>query len=202
MRSKPRSKTKPSSSAASSSSSSSSSTPHKSNRRELKTTLVARVLARYKLDVSAHSEAHFSEQGQLEDVGTDYTDFWNGRPEAEGRDGINERQISLHLYLQGSNFATIISAYVPTMNSSYEAKTKFNEDPHTLLTSVRKREIVGCNDNGLLLLLLRSCADHCSLMASAFFRLQMRKKATWIIPDRGTGSCWTIFSFGSEIGRT
>ncbi|VDL99329.1 unnamed protein product [Schistocephalus solidus] len=48
--------------------------------------LVARELARYKVDIAALSETQFSEQGQLEEVGAGYTFFWSGRQKAERRD--------------------------------------------------------------------------------------------------------------------
>ncbi|VDL81489.1 unnamed protein product [Schistocephalus solidus] len=58
----------------------------RSNRPERKTALVARELARYKVDIDAMSETRFSEQGQLEEVGAGYTFFWSGWPKAEQRD--------------------------------------------------------------------------------------------------------------------
>ncbi|VDL96487.1 unnamed protein product [Schistocephalus solidus] len=58
----------------------------RSNRPERRTALVARELARYKVDISALSETRFPEQGQLEEVGAGYTFFWIGRPKAEQRD--------------------------------------------------------------------------------------------------------------------
>nr|VZI49747.1 unnamed protein product [Spirometra erinaceieuropaei] len=58
----------------------------RSNRPERRTALVARELARYKVDIAALSETRFSEQGQLEEVGAGYTFFWSGRPRAERRD--------------------------------------------------------------------------------------------------------------------
>ncbi|BHF65480.1 hypothetical protein SprV_0200849200 [Sparganum proliferum] len=105
------------------------------NRPEWRTMLVARELARYKVDIVARSETRFSEQGQLE-VGAGYT-FWSGRPRAERRDagvafaiendivgrllclrqGTNDRRISLHLPLWGGKFTSIISAYSPSMTS-------------------------------------------------------------------------------------
>ncbi|VDL88796.1 unnamed protein product [Schistocephalus solidus] len=105
----------------------------RSNRLEQRTALVARELARYKVDIAALSETRFSEQGQLEEVGAGYTFFWSGRPRAERRDavvaftilndivgrlprlpqGINDRQMSLRLPLWGDQFATIISTYIP-----------------------------------------------------------------------------------------
>nr|VZI50560.1 unnamed protein product [Spirometra erinaceieuropaei] len=58
----------------------------RSNRPERRTALVARELARYKVDIAALSETRFSEQGQLEEVGAGYIFFWSGRPKAEPRD--------------------------------------------------------------------------------------------------------------------
>nr|VZH98596.1 unnamed protein product [Spirometra erinaceieuropaei] len=92
----------------------------RSNRPERRTALVARELARYKVDIAALSETRFSEQGQLEEVGAGYTFYWSGRPRAEGRDagvafairndivgrlscmpqGINDRLMSLRLPLR------------------------------------------------------------------------------------------------------
>nr|VZI18292.1 unnamed protein product [Spirometra erinaceieuropaei] len=58
----------------------------RSNRPERRTALVARELARYKVDIAALSETRFSKQGQLEKVGAGYTFFLSGRPRAERRD--------------------------------------------------------------------------------------------------------------------
>nr|VZI47838.1 unnamed protein product [Spirometra erinaceieuropaei] len=107
-------------------------------------------------------ETHFSEQGQLEEVGAGYTYFWSGRPKAERRDagvafairtdmvgrlpcwlqGINERLMSLRLpLLRGVKFATIISAYAPPMSSPDAARRdKFYEDLHALLATVSKAD--------------------------------------------------------------
>ncbi|VDL90873.1 unnamed protein product [Schistocephalus solidus] len=57
-----------------------------SNRLERRTALVARELARYKVDIATLSKTRFSEQGQLDEVGAGYTFFWSGRPMAEQRD--------------------------------------------------------------------------------------------------------------------
>nr|VZI27098.1 unnamed protein product [Spirometra erinaceieuropaei] len=134
----------------------------RSNRPERRTALVARELARYKVDIAALSETRFSEQGQLEEVGAGYTFFWSGRPKAERRDagvafairtdivgrlpclpqGINDRLMSLRLPLQrGGKFATIISAYAPPMSSpDATARDKFYEDLHALLATVSKAD--------------------------------------------------------------
>ncbi|BHF84935.1 hypothetical protein SprV_1002808900 [Sparganum proliferum] len=105
----------------------------RSNRPERRTALVARELARYKVDIAALSETRFSEQGQLEEVGAGYTFFWSGRPRTERRDagvafairndivgrlpclpqGINDRLMSLRLPLRrGGKFPP---SSVPTL---------------------------------------------------------------------------------------
>nr|VZI48621.1 unnamed protein product [Spirometra erinaceieuropaei] len=124
----------------------------RSNRPERRTALVARELARYKVDIAALSETRFSEQGQLD-----------GRPRAERRDagvafairndivgrlpclpqGINDRLVSLRLSLRrgGGTFATIISAYAPPISSpDAAARDKFYEDMHLLLATVSKAD--------------------------------------------------------------
>ncbi|VDL99359.1 unnamed protein product [Schistocephalus solidus] len=54
------------------------------NRLERRTALVARELARYKVDIAALNETRFSEQ--LEEVGAGYTSFWSGRLKTERLD--------------------------------------------------------------------------------------------------------------------
>ncbi|VDM02026.1 unnamed protein product [Schistocephalus solidus] len=61
-------------------------TPLAITSRLLGTALVARELARYKVDIAALSETRFSQQGQLEEEGAGYTFFCSGRPKAERRD--------------------------------------------------------------------------------------------------------------------
>nr|VZI17835.1 unnamed protein product [Spirometra erinaceieuropaei] len=198
-----------------------------SNRPERRTALVARELARYNVDIAALSETRFSEQGQLEEVGAGYTFFWSGRPRAERRDaavafairndivgrlpclpqGINDRLMSLRLPLWGGKFATIISAYAPTMTNPDTVRDKFYEDLHALLATVSKADklivlgdfnarvgtdhtawrgvldphgLRGSNDNGLLL--LRTCTEHRLILTNTFFCPPEREKATWRHP--------------------
>ncbi|BHF85591.1 hypothetical protein SprV_1002876000 [Sparganum proliferum] len=178
----------------------------RSNRPERRTALVARELARYKVDIAALSETRFSEQGQLEEVGAGYTFFWSGRPRTERRDagvafairndivgrlpclpqGINDRLMSLRLPLRrGGKFATIISAYAPPMTIPDAARDKFYEDLHALLATAWRgvlgpHGLRGSNDNGLLL--LRTCAEHRLILTNTFFCLPEREKATWRHP--------------------
>nr|VZI39969.1 unnamed protein product [Spirometra erinaceieuropaei] len=134
----------------------------RSNRPEQRTALVARELARDKVDIAALSETRFFEQDQPEEVGAGYTFFWSGRPRAERRNagvafairtdivgrlpsltqGINDRLMSLRLPLRGGGeFATIISAYAPPMSSPDAAAIDiFYEDLHALLATVSKAD--------------------------------------------------------------
>nr|VZI32826.1 unnamed protein product [Spirometra erinaceieuropaei] len=132
----------------------------RSNRPERRTALVARELARYKVDIASLSETRFSEQGQLEEVSAGYAFFWSGRPRAAHRDvgvafairndtvgrlsclpqGINDRLMSLRLPLWGGKFVTIISAYVPSMTSPDAVGDKFYEDLHAFLATVLKAD--------------------------------------------------------------
>nr|VZH93499.1 unnamed protein product [Spirometra erinaceieuropaei] len=199
----------------------------RSNRPERRTALVARELARYKVDIAALSETRFSEQSQLEEVGAGYTFFWSGRSRAERRDagvafairndivgrlpclpqGINDHLMSLRLPLWRGKFATIISAYAPTMTNPDAVRDKFYEDLHALLATMSKTDklivlgdfnarvgtdhtawrgvlgphgLRGSNDNGLLL--LRTCAEHRLILTNTLFYLPEREKATWRHP--------------------
>ncbi|BHF75820.1 hypothetical protein SprV_0501891700 [Sparganum proliferum] len=110
----------------------------RSNGPKRRTALVARELARYKVDITALSETRSSEQGQLEDLGAGCTIFWGNRPKAERQDagvafairndimgrlpcllhGINDRLMSLRLPLRRGKFATIVSVYAPPDDQS------------------------------------------------------------------------------------
>ncbi|VDM06256.1 unnamed protein product [Schistocephalus solidus] len=163
----------------------------RSNRPERRTVLVARELARYKVEIAALSETRFSEQGQMDEVGAGYTFFWSGRPKGERRDAgvvfaiqndivgrlpclpqiINDRLMSLRPPLRGDQFANIMSAYASPMTSSDAAKEKVYEDLHALLEPVPKvdKSIVLSNFNA------RVGTDH----------------AAWqvVLGPQGLGSC-------------
>lgn len=51
-----------------------------------RTALVARELARYKVDIAALSETRFADKGQLTETGGGYTFFWSGRSAEERRE--------------------------------------------------------------------------------------------------------------------
>ncbi|VDL80534.1 unnamed protein product [Schistocephalus solidus] len=112
----------------------------------------------FKLHLAALSETRFPKQCQLEEVGSGYTSFWSGRPEAERRNagiafatrneivgrlpclpqGTNNHLISLCLCLKGDKFTTIISDYSPPMTRSDATKAKLYEDLHALLATAQK----------------------------------------------------------------
>nr|VZI12279.1 unnamed protein product [Spirometra erinaceieuropaei] len=121
--------------------------------------------------------------------------------------GINDRLMSLRLPLWRGKFATIISAYAPTMTNPDAVRDKFYEDLHALLATVSKADnlivlgdfnarvgtdhtawrgvlgphgLRGSNDNGLLL--LRTCAEHRLILKNSFFCMPEREKATWRHP--------------------
>nr|VZI30318.1 unnamed protein product [Spirometra erinaceieuropaei] len=115
--------------------------------------------------------------------------------------------MSLRLPLWEVKFATIISAYAPTMTNPDAVRDKFYEDLHALLATVSKADklivlgdfnarvgtdytawrgvlgphsLRGSNDNGMLL--LRTCAEHRLIQTKTFFCLPEREKATWRHP--------------------
>ncbi|VDL97408.1 unnamed protein product [Schistocephalus solidus] len=152
----------------------------RSNRPERRTAPDAQELARFKVDIPALSVTRFSEQGQLEEVGTGYTSSGAAaRRQSDATLGIDDQLISFRPPLRGDKFATVISAYAPPMTSSDAAKDKFYEGLHALLATVPKVDklivlgdlnvrvgtdhttwsgvpgpygLAGFNENGLLLL--------------------------------------------------
>ena len=199
----------------------------KAKRPERRTALIARELKRYDLPIVALSETRFADEGDLTEREAGYTFFWSGRKADEKREsgvgfailsslvskldkppkGINDRLMTLRLSLKGKKYATLISAYAPTMTNPDEVKEKFYEDLNHVISSVPKQDkhillgdfnarvgqdhetwagvlgtqgIGSCNDNGLLL--LQTCASHKLLISNTVFRLPIHKKATWMHP--------------------
>nr|VZI29203.1 unnamed protein product [Spirometra erinaceieuropaei] len=135
-----------------------------SNRPVRRTALVARELARYKVDIAALSETRFSEQGQLEVVRAGYTFFWSGRPRAERRDagvvlairndivgrlpslpqGINDRLMSLRLPLRGDWFDdndAAIRNLLAEKNRLHKAYVDHPTDDNKVAFSRRRRQL-------------------------------------------------------------
>ena len=116
------------------------------SRPERGTTLVARELQRYRVDIAAHSETRIADEGSLREKGGDYN-FWKGTPQALDRIhgvgfairtallrsmhelpvGINERLMKLRIPLSRIRYLTIISAYALILTSPDDAKEEFYE---------------------------------------------------------------------------
>ena len=114
-------------------------------RPERRTALIAKELARYRIDIAALSETRLADEGIPKEDAGGYTFFWRGKPEIEDRlhgvgfairtslmksvpslpVGINERLMKLRLPLTKSRHLTIISAYAPTLTNSDETKEKY-----------------------------------------------------------------------------
>ena len=132
----------------------------RANGPERRTALVARELARYKVDIAALSETRFSDKGQLTETGGGYTFFWCGRSSKERREagvafaiktehvrklasipeGINDRLMRMQFPLAKGRTATLISAYAPTMTNPEDIKDKFYEELDSLISAVPKNE--------------------------------------------------------------
>ncbi|BHF57446.1 hypothetical protein SprV_0100038800 [Sparganum proliferum] len=83
-------------------------------------------------------------------------------------ESANDRLMSLRLPLREGKFATIVSVCASLVTSLDEVRNNFYEDLHALLASVPKTD--------------KTCAEHRLVLTNTFFRLPMRKKATWIHP--------------------
>lgn len=184
-------------------------------------------LARYNIDVAALSETRLHGEDSLTEVGAGYTFFWKGVPEGTRRThgvgfavkskllqlipespvGINERLMTWRIPLAKGCFATLISAYAPTL----AAESNIKEDFYLALDSaIRKTpatdklilmgdfnarvgteylvwdKVIGrhgvgkMNDNGLRLLSL--CAEHQLVITNTIFQMKNRFKTTWQHP--------------------
>ena len=200
----------------------------KANIPERRTALIAAELARYNIDIAALSETRFAGEGELTEKTSGYTFFWSGRAPEERREagvgfaiktpligklactpkGVNDRLMTLRLPLHyGRKFATLISAYAPTMTNPDQTKDKFYEDLESTISAVPMADkliILGdfnarvgqdsaswegvlgtqgigkCNSNGLLL--LQTCAKNKLVITNTTFRLPTRNKTSWMHP--------------------
>ncbi|TWW56350.1 hypothetical protein D4764_08G0003370 [Takifugu flavidus] len=124
-------------------------------RPQRRTALIAKELARYRIDIAALSETRFAEEGLICEPDGGYTFFWKGKAENEDRihgvgfairstllrlmsdlpTGINERLMKLRFRISKSRHATVISAYAPTLTSSDEDKEAFYENLDSVIKS-------------------------------------------------------------------
>ena len=102
-------------------------------------------LARYNIDLEALSETRLHGEDSLSEVGAGYTFFWKRVPEGTRRKhgvgfavkskllqripelpiGINERLMTWRIPLAKERFATLISAYAPTLDAEHNIKEDF-----------------------------------------------------------------------------
>ena len=114
---------------------------------ERRTAIIGRELARYNITIAALSETRLPDESQLEEKGAGYTFFWIGKPANDHRQagvrfairtsylchidtppkGISERLMTMRIRLSGKNYATVVSAYAPTMTYPDEEKERFYE---------------------------------------------------------------------------
>lgn len=115
--------------------------------------------------------------------------------------------MTMRLPLTRGKFATIVSAYAPTLTNPEETKNKFYEDLHNVINAVPNADkliilcgfnarvgrdttnwegVIGkhgvgkCNSYGLLL--LQTCAEHGLLITNTVFCLPTRNKTSWMHP--------------------
>lgn len=125
-------------------------------RPHRRTAIIAHELKRYGIDIAALSETRLSEEGSLTEVGEGYTFFWKGLPEGVQRNygvafavktsmlssipqspiGVSEHLMSWRIPLTNSRYATLISAYAPTLDAEEESKDRFYSQLHTLFQSI------------------------------------------------------------------
>ena len=156
-----------------------------------------------------------------------YTFFWKGKDLSEERRngvgfaikrniannleslprGISDRLMVLRIPIAKKCYATIISAYAPTMTNPTETKDQFYADLDSVISSVPAADklillgdfnarvgtdasawpgVIGqhgvgsCNSNGLLL--LQKCAMHSLSITNTNFRLPFRNRTSWMHP--------------------
>ncbi|KAJ4942915.1 hypothetical protein JOQ06_005427, partial [Pogonophryne albipinna] len=131
-----------------------------SDRPHRRTALVAAELSRYNIDIAALSETRILDEGSLTEEGMGYTFFWKGYPSggqhlhgvglaikntllprlAETPVGISERLMTLRIPLVKNRFATLLSAYAPTLPSESEAKDSFYQSLDEALRRIPKND--------------------------------------------------------------
>ena len=125
-------------------------------RPRRRTALIAHELKRYNIDIAALSETRFSGEDSLTEVGEGHTLFWRGLPENERRlhgvgfavksrllsnipespQGISERLMIWRIPLVKGRFATLISAYAPTLDADENIKDAFYESLDAALSKI------------------------------------------------------------------
>ena len=115
--------------------------------------LIACERARYNIYIAAQSEISLPEEGSLAEMVTGCTFFWSGLPTVarhihgvgfsvrtallrsaqESPIAIDERPMTLWLPLAKNRFATFVSAYTPTLDSSDDVKDRLYDTLYSIL---------------------------------------------------------------------
>ena len=201
--------------------------PTRVDRPHRRTALIATELKRYGIDIAALSETRLASEDSLTENGEGYTFFWRGLPEEAARIhgmgfakrssllnhlpetpvGVSERLMTLRIPLAAKRYATVVSAYAPTLPSAENIKDEFYDLLDRTLRSIPQADkiillgdfnarvgtnynvwggVIGkhgvgsSNPNGLRLLNL--CADHDLVITNTVFQLANKYKTTWMHP--------------------
>ena len=185
---------------------------------------IAFELARYSIDIATLSETRLPEVGSLVEVGTGYTFFWSGLPKdfhrilgtgfavrtallqctKESHIAIDERLVTLRLLLAKNRFATFVSVYAPTLDSSDNVKDSpcdafyatlrkisqndkiilhgdFNDRVgrnHDISQDIYHHDVHYMNSSGLRLFSL--CSELGLAITNTFFQLRDMHKTSWM----------------------
>ena len=198
-----------------------------SNRPERRTAFVARELKRLDIDIAALSETRLLGEGRLCEEGGGYTFFWKGydleHPRLHGVGfairnkilpkltelpiGINERLMTVKFQTGDNSYATMVSAYAPTLDADDVVKEVFyadfdrvlstipntdqifllgdfnarvGRDSHLWRGTIGKHGVGKANLNGTLL--LSKCAEFNLCVTNTIFRQKNKYKTTWKHP--------------------
>ena len=189
--------------------------------------LIASELARYNIDIAALSETRLPDEGSLVEMGTGCTFFWSDLPTVARRIHgvgfavrtallqstqespivIDERLMTLRLPLAKNRFATFVSVYSPTLDSSNDVKDRFYDTLYSTLRRISQDDkiillgdfnarvginhdlwhgVIGhhgvgnMNSSGLRLLSL--CSELGLAITNTFFQLRDMHKTSWMHP--------------------
>ena len=192
-----------------------------------RTAFIACELARYNIDIAALSETRLPDEGSLVEMGTGYTFFWSGLPTVarrihgigfavrtallqstqESPIAIDERLMTLRLPLAKNCFATFVSVYSPTLDSSDDVKDCLYDTLYSTLRRISQDDkiillgdfnarvgrnhdiwhgVIGhhgvgnMNSSGLWLLSL--CSELGLAITNTFFQLRDMHKTSWMHP--------------------
>ena len=192
-----------------------------------RTVLFACELARYNIYTFALSETRLPDEGSLVEMGTGCAFFWSGLPKVarrihivgfavrtallqiaqESPIAIDERLMTLRLPLAKNRFATFVSVYSPTLDSSDDVKDRFYDTLYSTLRRISQDDkiillgdfnarvgrnhdiwhgVIGhhgvgnMNSSGFRLLSL--CSELGLAITNIFFQFRDMHKTSWMHP--------------------